>query len=266
MMFCTASNPYMLYPTCMYILYIRLTTPCGSYFSWQARDGTPCATVSLVHLSVGYRLHCSERWQVHSLWNCWRRYHLLLQWWQHHQHCSASEVPLLQPALHNHSCEPELYHCDVQNYFILFHNIDLLLAVLLHYQCLSITQINNNGLLSFEAPVSDYTPRDFPIKATNVRGVGVAFIAPFWADVDTRGGLGTVFFRSTTSDTTLTLIKTVVSLSEAGFNMAPRFNPKWALVATWEEVGYYYRKGDMVSREGLCSHSRTQVYVCTYTP
>ena len=113
----------------------------------------------------------------------------------------------------------------------------------------SIVQINNNGLLSFETPVPDYTPRDFPIKAEDsVRGVGVAFIAPFWADVDTRDGHGTVFFRSTTSDTTLALIKDVVSSSRAGADLAARFNPKWALVATWEEVGYYEKKGDMVSR------------------
>ena len=113
----------------------------------------------------------------------------------------------------------------------------------------SIVQINNNGLLSFETPVRDYTPRDFPLKAEDsVRGVGVAFIAPFWADVDTRDGHGKVFFRSTTDNPTLALIKDVVSSSQAGVDLAARFNPKWALIATWEEVGYYDKKGDMVSR------------------
>ena len=76
----------------------------------------------------------------------------------------------------------------------------------------------------------------------------MAFIAPFWADVDTRNGHGTVFFNSTTNPTTLALIKDVVSNSQAGVDLAARFNPKWALVATWEEVGYYSGKGDMVSR------------------
>ena len=115
--------------------------------------------------------------------------------------------------------------------------------------CVSVAQINNNGLLSFESPVRDYTPRDFPLRAEDsVRGVGVAFISPFWADVDTRNGHGTVFFNSTTNRTTLALVKDVVSSSQAGVDLAARFNPKWALVATWEEVGYYDRKGDMVSR------------------
>ena len=110
-------------------------------------------------------------------------------------------------------------------------------------------QINNNGLLSIEAPIPDFTPRDFPFKAADsVTGVGVVLIAPFWADVDTRGGLGTVFFRTSTDATTLATIKQVILASKAAFQLAPHFNPKWALVATWEEVGYYDRKGDKVSR------------------
>ena len=118
-------------------------------------------------------------------------------------------------------------------------------------------QINNNGLLSFEAPVRDWTPRDFPLKVESVRGVGGAFIAPFWADVDTRGGIGTVFFRSTTDVTILEVIKKVVHGSKAGFQFAAHFNPIWALVATWEEVGYYDMHGDKVSIGGfhdLCTH------------
>ena len=76
----------------------------------------------------------------------------------------------------------------------------------------------------------------------------MAFIAPFWADVDTRNEHGTVFFRSTTDQETLKSIRNIVSSSQAGSDLVARFNPKWALVATWEEVGYYDRKGDMVSR------------------
>ena len=76
----------------------------------------------------------------------------------------------------------------------------------------------------------------------------MAFIAPFWADVDTRDGLGTVFYRSVADQETLSQIKNIVSNSKAGYRLAARFNPKWALIATWEEVGYYERKGDKVSR------------------
>ena len=76
----------------------------------------------------------------------------------------------------------------------------------------------------------------------------MAFIAPFWADVDTREGLGTVFYRNVTDQETLSEIKDIVSKSKAGFSLAARFNPKWALIATWEEVGYFNMKGDKVSK------------------
>ena len=84
----------------------------------------------------------------------------------------------------------------------------------------------------------------------------MAFIAPFWADVDTREGLGTVFYRNVTDQETLSQIKKIVSNSKAGFRLAARFNPKWALIATWEEVGYYDRKGDKVSRRVVHSHAK----------
>ena len=82
----------------------------------------------------------------------------------------------------------------------------------------------------------------------------MAFIAPFWADVDTRGGLGMVFYRNVTDQETLSDIKKIVSNSKAGHHLAARFNPKWALIATWEEVGYYSTNGDKVSKR--LSHSR----------
>ncbi|MEI8259210.1 MAG: nidogen-like domain-containing protein, partial [Deltaproteobacteria bacterium] len=40
--------------------------------------------------------------------------------------------------------------------------------------------INNNGNVTFNAPVGTYTPSAFPIAAQPM-------IAPWWADVDTRG-------------------------------------------------------------------------------
>ena len=89
---------------------------------------------------------------------------------------------------------------------------------------------------------------DFPRASDNARGVGAAFIAPFWADVDTRNEHGTVFFRGATDQETLKSIRNIVSSSQAGSDLVAIFNPKWALVATWEEVGYYDRQGDMVSR------------------
>ncbi len=42
--------------------------------------------------------------------------------------------------------------------------------------------LNNNGNLSFRGALSEYTAARFP------RGTGVPMIAPWWGDVDTRGG------------------------------------------------------------------------------
>ena len=80
--------------------------------------------------------------------------------------------------------------------------------------------------------------------------------------MDTRVGLGTVFYRNVTDQDTLSEIKNIVSISKAGFRFTARFNPKWALIATWEEVGYFDKKGDKVSKRVVhilvkrLSHSR----------
>jgi lysophospholipase L1-like esterase len=73
--------------------------------------------------------------------------------------------------------------------------------------------VNNNGNLTFSDALSAYTPQPF---AT----LGQAMIAPFWADVDTRGGNGTVGYG----------IGTV--------------NGHQAFGATWDSVGYYNQQGD----------------------
>src|SRR5262245_44162086 len=41
--------------------------------------------------------------------------------------------------------------------------------------------VNNNGNITFGGPLWSYTPMPFPIASQRM-------IAPFWADVDTRGG------------------------------------------------------------------------------
>lgn len=65
--------------------------------------------------------------------------------------------------------------------------------------------INNNGNVSFWNPYWQYTPSGFPIN-------GFPMLAPFWADVDTRGsGSGLVYYK-----------------------IAPQ-----RVVVIWDNVGYY---------------------------
>ena len=76
--------------------------------------------------------------------------------------------------------------------------------------------VNNNGNLSFDGPLSAYTPS--PIAAS-----GLKIIAPFWADVETRGtGSGIVTYSFGTG---------VID----GRN---------AFGANYLNVGYYNRKAD----------------------
>jgi len=64
--------------------------------------------------------------------------------------------------------------------------------------------INNNGNITFNSPVSSYTPEAFPSSSQPM-------IAPFWADIDTRG-TGAVYVGAANADTT---------------------------VITWDGVGFY---------------------------
>ena len=68
--------------------------------------------------------------------------------------------------------------------------------------------VNNNGNITFNAPVGGFTPIPFPIAAQPM-------IAPYWADVDTRGG-------------------GVPNNNYVAWHLAPGL-----LAVTWHNVGYY---------------------------
>ena len=69
--------------------------------------------------------------------------------------------------------------------------------------------INANGNITFDGPFSSFTPASFPIAEHKI-------LAPFWADVDTRNGLGEIWYK----------------LDEN------------TLIVTWTQVGYYDQLGD----------------------
>jgi hypothetical protein len=74
--------------------------------------------------------------------------------------------------------------------------------------------LNNNGNITFSGPVGGYTPRPFPVAAQPM-------IAPYWGDVDTRGG-GTP------------------TNNYVAWHLAPGL-----LVATWHNVGYFAIHDDL---------------------
>jgi hypothetical protein len=68
--------------------------------------------------------------------------------------------------------------------------------------------VNNNGNITFSGPVYHYTPTPFPIADRPM-------IAPYWGDVDTRGG------------------------SSNGDNLVYWYLEPGRLVVTWYQVGYF---------------------------
>ena len=112
-------------------------------------------------------------------------------------------------------------------------------------------------MISFTAPVIRFTPDPFPIR-------GRFLIAPFWADVDTRG-IGKIYFKETTDDDLLNKANDVIqdaTLQAAGLS---RFKPSWMLIATWYKVGYFSSHTDQVGIWlAICSYINIYVAImCT---
>ena len=100
-------------------------------------------------------------------------------------------------------------------------------------------QVNTNGVISFTAPVPIFTPEPFPIS-------GRFLIAPFWADVDTRG-TGEIYIKETTNLTLLTRAVNIIQRATHQTIGLSSFKPTWLLIATWYKVGYNDANTDQVS-------------------
>ncbi len=74
--------------------------------------------------------------------------------------------------------------------------------------------VNNNGNVSFGGPVGEYTPRAFPVSNQRM-------IAPWWGDVDTRGG-------------------GAPARNGVYWSLAPG-----RVVVTWHNVGYFSAHDDL---------------------
>ena len=111
-------------------------------------------------------------------------------------------------------------------------------------------QINNNGLLSFEGPVTSYSSQPFPIAASQFEpATKNIIIAPYWADVDTRtAGSGAVWYRQTANSTLLGRARQEVTEILRLFpeKDVQAFNPTLLVIATWDKVGYYNRNFEKV--------------------
>lgn len=91
------------------------------------------------------------------------------------------------------------------------------------------SQVNNNGLVSFLREVSQFTPVAFPIAGDR------RVVAPFWADVDNRRA-GQVFYRESKDPAILQRATTDV---RKFFPEFPTFTASWALISTWHRVTFF---------------------------
>ena len=99
-----------------------------------------------------------------------------------------------------------------------------------------ITQINDNGVISFGSRYNVRTPLSFPMSG------GFQLIAPYWADVDTRG-TGNILYRQTTDPD---LLARATSEIRAAFPEYRNITIQNLLIATWYRVGYYSQSSDKV--------------------
>lgn len=90
-------------------------------------------------------------------------------------------------------------------------------------------KVNNNGDVTFRAPLTQYTSQPFPINGSH------KIIAPFWTDIDTTKG-GQLWYRSTTQNSVL---QQGTSKIRSLFPNILNFVASWMMVVTWENVAAY---------------------------
>ena len=99
----------------------------------------------------------------------------------------------------------------------------------------------NNGILSFSFADTRSVPQAFPLDET-------AIIAPLWSNVDIRGLLedekaNKITWRVEYNQTNLDHVDSLLR----EHTDVKRFGATWAFVATWNKVGYYPSKIDLLN-------------------
>ena len=96
--------------------------------------------------------------------------------------------------------------------------------------------MNDNGVISFNSRYNVRTPLSLPLSGTQ------QIIVPYWADVDTRG-TGQILYRQSTDPSLLARASREI---QNAFPSSQNISITSLLIATWDEVGYYFQKSDKV--------------------
>ena len=87
----------------------------------------------------------------------------------------------------------------------------------------------------------------FPFKRTTQNIDWSAVIAPFWADISTRGNRsGRIYFKNFTKGEEMQATADVRKLIASTIPQLRGFTPEWTLIITWDQVGYYPNHDDKV--------------------
>ncbi|XP_030835520.1 sushi domain-containing protein 2-like [Strongylocentrotus purpuratus] len=93
--------------------------------------------------------------------------------------------------------------------------------------------VNNNGVISFLAGVSQYTSVPFPLAD------GRRLLTPFWADIDTRNG-GTLSYRQVLRFAQNDgMFLEADGIIRASFVEMRDFMSSWMYIATWDRVAFF---------------------------
>ncbi|KTG31766.1 hypothetical protein cypCar_00048845, partial [Cyprinus carpio] len=100
----------------------------------------------------------------------------------------------------------------------------------------TISQVNNNGHLTFDGAWGSFSPYQFPAYG------GKDLIAPFWTDIDNSWN-GVISYQQYTSGSVLT--QATQDINQYFPDLS--FSASWVFVATWDRVAYYYNSGTETS-------------------
>lgn len=90
-------------------------------------------------------------------------------------------------------------------------------------------QVNNNGVISFNIQVSQFTPEAFPLSDSR------SFIAPLWADVH-NGIRGDVYYRESSDPE---ILERATQDVRKYFKSMASFTATWIFITTWNQVTFY---------------------------
>ncbi|XP_021335883.2 uncharacterized protein si:dkey-32n7.7 isoform X2 [Danio rerio] len=114
--------------------------------------------------------------------------------------------------------------------------------------------VNNNGDLTFDKPLHQYNPDNFPAYSTR------DIIAPLWTDIN-NGMEGTISYRQVTNGDILNRASKDINRYFPNLN----FSASWVFIATWDKVPYYgYRESESTFQVVLVSDKKRSFTLMHY--